>query len=113
MRLINLYDDPLQAVHGGCVGDSSNVDMSVGDIYGPGFKRHGLSSERIACSFGKLKNVENPKEKINKDDFARSLITMIVVNTIIQASLIAEIHKKRNIVTVGHHMNAHDYLQMT
>jgi type II pantothenate kinase len=36
-------------------GDSANIDMLVGDIYGGrGYEDIGLSADMIACSFGKV-----------------------------------------------------------
>ena len=34
LRLLNMFSDPTEAVIAGHRGDSSNIDMSVGDIYG-------------------------------------------------------------------------------
>ena len=42
LRLLNLYNDPTEAVKGAINGDSSNCDMSVGDIYGGNYKGLGL-----------------------------------------------------------------------
>ena len=38
LRLLNLFNDPTEAVNGALDGDSSNCDMSVGDIYGGVYK---------------------------------------------------------------------------
>lgn len=35
-------------------GDSSKIDMSVGDIYGGDYKGLGFPSNMIASSFGRL-----------------------------------------------------------
>jgi pantothenate kinase len=37
-----LYNDPTEAIKGAIDGDSSNCDMSVGDIYGGVYKQLGL-----------------------------------------------------------------------
>ena len=34
LRILNSFSDPTEAINGAINGDSSNVDMSVGDIYG-------------------------------------------------------------------------------
>jgi pantothenate kinase len=38
------------------VGDSSHIDMSVGDIYGGDYKEKGLMKNYIASSFGRIKD---------------------------------------------------------
>ena len=44
----------------------------------------------IASSFGKLQKVENPMEKgVDKNDIARSLLTMVSVNTLMLSKMIA------------------------
>jgi type II pantothenate kinase len=40
-------------------GDSSKIDMSVGDIYGGDYKGLGLPMNMIASSFGRLKDTED------------------------------------------------------
>jgi pantothenate kinase len=34
LRILNYYNDPTDSIMGAFRGDSSNIDMSVGDIYG-------------------------------------------------------------------------------
>lgn len=65
-------------------GDSSKIDMSVGDIYGGSYEGLNLPGSMIASSFGKLKDA-NPDEikigeTITKNDIARSLLTLVFVN---------------------------------
>ena len=54
LRIINRFNDPTEALNGAVEGDSTNVDMSVGDIYGGGYGALGLPQHMIASSFGKL-----------------------------------------------------------
>ena len=54
LRLLNTFSDPTEAINGAINGDSANVDMSVGDIYGGEYKGLNLNSKMIASSFGKL-----------------------------------------------------------
>lgn len=56
LRLLNFFNDPSEAVEAALHGDSSNIDMSVGDIYGGSYAGIGLSNLHIASSFGKLKD---------------------------------------------------------
>lgn len=53
-----MFSDPTEAVIAGQRGDSSNIDMSVGDIYGGNYSGIGLSENMIASSFGKLKDLD-------------------------------------------------------
>jgi pantothenate kinase len=57
LRLLNYYSDPTEAVYAAAKGDSSRIDMSVGDIYGGGYSGIGLAEKYIASSFGKLKDL--------------------------------------------------------
>lgn len=56
LRLLNYFHDPTEAVVAAAKGDSSKIDMSVGDIYGSDYTALGLPAEMIASSFGKLKD---------------------------------------------------------
>jgi pantothenate kinase len=62
LRLLNYFSDPTEAVQSAAKGDSSKVDLSVGDIYGGDYSGIGLSSNFIASSFGKLKDLDNPSD---------------------------------------------------
>ena len=44
LRILNVFSDPTEAITGAINGDSANVDMSVGDIYGGEYKGLKLSS---------------------------------------------------------------------
>ena len=62
LRLLNYFNDPTEAVYGAAKGDSSKIDMSVGDIYGGGYSGIGLKENMIASSFGKLQDFHGPEE---------------------------------------------------
>ena len=49
-------------MYGTAKGDSSKIDMSVGDIYGGGYSGIGLKENMIASSFGKLQDFHGPEE---------------------------------------------------
>ena len=53
------FNDPTEFVNYAIKGDSSNIDMSVGDIYGGEYSGLNFPGNMIACSFGKLKDVED------------------------------------------------------
>jgi pantothenate kinase len=44
LRLLNKFNDPTEAIYGAINGDSNNIDMSVGDIYGGSYDSLGLPS---------------------------------------------------------------------
>lgn len=68
LRLLNFFSDPSEAVIAALNGDSGNIDMSVGDIYGGAYSGIGLTSKSIASSFGKLKDsTEEEIQNLNKD----------------------------------------------
>jgi len=56
LRVLNLFNnaDPTEAVKGATLGDSGNIDMNVGDIYGGKYDGLGLPADMLASSFGKL-----------------------------------------------------------
>mmetsp|Transcript_1731 Transcript_1731/g.1176 ORF Transcript_1731/g.1176 Transcript_1731/m.1176 type:complete len:93 (+) Transcript_1731:676-954(+) len=56
-RYMNYFKDPTEAVNSGIEGDTSNIDISVGDIYGGNYASIGLPGQLIASSFGKLKDM--------------------------------------------------------
>lgn len=85
-------------------GDSSKVDMMVGDIYGKDSKaleKIGLSSDIVASSFGKLVANQNPLEGIKEEDLARALLLMVTNNIGQVAHLNAKLHQTRKIYFIG------------
>ncbi|KYQ99797.1 pantothenate kinase [Tieghemostelium lacteum] len=68
-------------------GQSNNVDLVVGDIYGTDYSKVGLSSDTIASSFGKIIYKHNNKSEnadgssgFKKEDIAQSLLKMVSNN---------------------------------
>jgi pantothenate kinase len=60
-------------------GHSTSVDMLVGDIYGGSYQSLGLSATTVASSFGKMIRPGN-EEKVNAEDYAKSVLIMITNN---------------------------------
>jgi type II pantothenate kinase len=87
-RYLSIFKDPSDLCESALKGDSSKIDMSVGDIYGGEYKGLGMPSNMIASSFGKLKDLDNC-DQISKDDVARSLLTLIAANNLIFSKIIA------------------------
>lgn len=106
-------DDLTKSLFAGLKGDSRNIDMSVGDIYGKAYDKIGLPPEVIASSFGKVKD-KTPEEikEINKGDVSLSLVNMIIFNTLTIASLVAQIENIQNIVLIGHHLRVLELEQL-
>ena len=113
LKVMNLYNDPSQAINGALEGDSSGVDMSVGDIYGGTYEKLGLDARMLASSFGRLQHVDVGKADINKNDIARSLLTMVCVNNLILSKQIAHLEKIKNVVWIGSHVDMLEYMQMS
>lgn len=98
-------NDLTSALFAGLKGDSRNIDMSVGDIYGSNYDKIGLPAEVIASSFGKIKDKSAEEIKqLKKEDISLSILNMIIFNTINIASLVARIEKIDNVVVIGHHL---------
>lgn len=116
LRIINRFSDPKEALNGAVEGDSTDVDMSVGDIYGGEYKGLNLPQNMIASSFGKLQKVDDPlgpNSNIKGNDIAKSLLTMVSVNTLIMSKMIAQIEKIKSVVWIGAHVDVLEYMQMS
>ena len=113
LRALNLFNDPTEAVQGARDGDSSQCDMSVGDIYGGGYGKLGLPAQMIASSFGKLQRLDAPRQQADPNDVSRSLLTMVSVNTLMFSKSLAKIEKIKNVVWIGVHIDILEYMQMS
>lgn len=104
-KLLDPQNDLTLSLLSALSGDSRNIDMSVGDIYGKDYDKLGLPAEVIASSFGKVIN-HTPEEidELNKSDILLSLMNMVMYNTLSIANLVAQIENIDNIVLVGHHL---------
>lgn len=87
------YDEAIELT---TLGDGTNVDLLVKDIYGgsyPGILD--LSADTVACSLGKLKGPHS----IN--DAMTSVLNMVAISIAQQAALTAPLHHVSNIVFSG------------
>jgi len=75
-------------------GDNFNVDLLVKDIYTASKSNMSLESDVIASSFGKIHQYiqTNQKDKIKKEDIAKSLLVMICYHIAQLAVLVAQSH---------------------
>ena len=83
--------------------------MSVGDIYGGDYKGLNLPMDMIASSFGRVQNVEDTNE-VNKDDIARSLVTLVAANNVIFSKIIAQSEKIKRVIWIGSHIDTLEYM---
>lgn len=61
-------------------GNSNNVDLVVGDIYGSDYSKVGLAADVIASSFGKLLYRDKMSMDPSKEDICNSLLKMMCNN---------------------------------
>ena len=111
-RYLGIFEDPTEMCSAAVKGDSSKIDMSVGDIYGGDYKGLNLSMDMIASSFGRLQYVEDTNE-VNKDDIARSLLTLIAANNLIFSKVIAASEKIKRVIWIGQHIDTIEYMHMS
>eukprot|EP00475_Leptophrys_vorax_P004254 TRINITY_DN12541_c0_g1_i1.p1 TRINITY_DN12541_c0_g1~~TRINITY_DN12541_c0_g1_i1.p1 ORF type:complete len:618 (-),score=161.18 TRINITY_DN12541_c0_g1_i1:87-1691(-) len=93
-----------EAVELASSGSSSNVDMTVSDIYGGDYKAFGLKASTVASSFGKcmLREPEDfGEDDFKSEDIAVSLLNMISVNIAQLAYLSAMRYKVTRIMFAG------------
>jgi pantothenate kinase len=80
MLLLTKYKNVNKAIERGFdYGDSSNVDMTVGDIYGSNVESLGIPANLLASSMGKASKDSN-EGKYNDLDILKSLLFSIAVN---------------------------------
>ncbi|CAG8620284.1 12021_t:CDS:10 [Ambispora gerdemannii] len=75
-------------------GDNTNVDLTVGDIYGGAYTKRSLKSSVIASSMAKVfrENVPQDLNHVRKEDIANSLLLMFSNNIGQIAYLNAQVH---------------------
>lgn len=56
MKMLTDYESVEDMINGAVLGSNSDVDMSVGDIYGGDYSAFGLPGNLIASSCAKLSN---------------------------------------------------------
>lgn len=101
--------NPTELVESASKGDSSKIDMSVGDIYGGSYQGLGFPSNMIASSFGRLKTHDD-RNGVSEADIARSLLTLVAGNALIYSKLFAELQNIKRVVWIGGHMNSLEYM---
>ena len=116
LRYLDMFQGPTEMCLAARQGDSSKIDMSVGDIYGSNaYSGIGLGKNMIASSFGRLKDAstDDIRDNINANDVSRSLITMITANILIFSRLMAKMENIKRVVWIGSHIDLPEYMQMS
>lgn len=93
-----------EAVELASQGHATNIDMTVGDIYGGDYKAFGLKAETVASSFGKfmMKDTDELlKDGYDGKDVSQSLLNMISINIAQLAYLCARRYNVTKILFSG------------
>jgi len=96
------FDEMLQMA---ARGDNHNVDMLVGDIYGGGYPRMGLTASTTASFFAKA--FKDRDEEFDPADISRSLLVAISYNIAQLAYLHARFHSIEHIYFAGSYIRGH------
>jgi len=87
-------------------GDSTNVDLLVGDIYGGHYTKLGLSADMIAAYFGKLAKCD--AKKFSKEDLVAAVLKLITYTIGSTAWLYARIYRPKRLVFTGNFLSGND-----
>jgi type II pantothenate kinase len=113
LKLLTDFKYPEEALREASGGDNSNIDMSVGDIYGGTYANIGLSSHVIASSFGKVRSKRKDELKRIKDcDISRSLLSIIAGNMLQIGYMQATLENLSNIIVMGPYFDIPAFMQM-
>lgn len=92
-------------------GDSRNVDLMVGDIYGSDYSALGLGADVIASSLGKVAtNRPDIKTSYKREDIVRSLLFMISNNIAQIGYLNAKFHNIQRIFFSGGFLQENEFV---
>lgn len=98
------FDEMLQMAN---QGDNKKVDMLVGDIYGSGYPRMGLSATTTASFFAKAFKKEGGRQDFEAADISRSLVVAISYNIAQLAYLHARYYNIERIFFAGSYIRGH------
>mmetsp|Transcript_3017 Transcript_3017/g.6283 ORF Transcript_3017/g.6283 Transcript_3017/m.6283 type:complete len:338 (+) Transcript_3017:39-1052(+) len=110
MKLMTDYSDPIHAIGDAIKGDTRNVDMSVGDIYGGDYPSIGLSGDMLASSCAKMRD-KRPNE-LNREDVSKSLLTLFAFNVSQIVYLLSTVEKVGTVIIAGNLVSAPEFMQM-
>ena len=107
MKIFGKHKNLTHAVVDAAKGDTSKVDMSVGDIYGSAYEGIGLPADLVASSFGRVKDMSLEElASLNKADVARSMLIMVILNSLTIARLTAKSQELNRVIIMGMHIEA-------
>lgn len=89
-----------EAIELASLGDNSNIDKLVKDIYGGDYERFGLPGNIVASSFGHMMS-EDRRKDVSKEDLARATLVTITNNIGSIARMCAVNEKIERVVFVG------------
>ncbi|OCT99019.1 pantothenate kinase 2, mitochondrial isoform X2 [Xenopus laevis] len=89
-----------EALEMASLGDSTNVDKLVRDIYGGDYERFGLPGYAVASSFGNMMSKEK-RDSVSKEDLARATLVTITNNIGSIARMCAVNENINRVVFVG------------
>lgn len=103
MKLLTKYTTFNESLQQSLVGQSRNVDMTVGDIYGGDYQSLGLNADMTASFFGKLVPRDEPslRDNISDPDICHALLLMVTNNIGQIAYLLAKLHNVQHILFSG------------
>ena len=85
------YENFHEVFDQGLKGDCDALDMTIGDIYGKGCSAMGLIPQIPASCMGKAQHFgQEEKNKLDKKDFAKSIIFMFCINLAIMTNLVMD-----------------------
>lgn len=108
MKLGTAYSTVCQALDGAKTGDNSQVDVTVGDIYGCDCTSIGLKKDLIASSCGKMRTGTAYRDQ----DLARSVAMMIALNVAQIVALTAQAEQVNTILVAGSALEAEPLMRM-
>jgi len=108
MKLGTSYSTVCQALDGAKGGDNSEVDITVGDIYGCDSTSIGLKKDLIASSCGKMRTGAAYRDQ----DLARSVAMMIALNVAQIVALTAQAEEVSTIIVAGSALEAEPLMRM-
>lgn len=104
------YKSPIEAIKDALEGDTSEIDLSIKDIFGKAYETGNLPEDLIASSFGKLKKISDINT-LKKKDISRSLMTLFCLCNGQILALLSTIEKLNTVYLVGNPFSVLEFQQ--
>lgn len=102
------------AVEAAASGDSTKVDLLVGDIYGDGGAESlGLRASTLASSFGRMATSADARRAVSKGDLALSVLIMLGLNLSAMACLHARLCGRTRVLFTGNFLSSQAHKRNT